>query len=111
MTAQYDDDQELKFKQTEPRSTMTELFVDLPMQASPQTIDPETTQMLIRRSRQKWSLPDRVYFAGKEWLSSAEFFIKAGSERELSRIVLEGYLGKVNRLSHSIFARLCACTC
>jgi hypothetical protein len=34
LTTQYDDDKELKFKQTELRSTMTDLFVDLPMQPS-----------------------------------------------------------------------------
>lgn len=31
MTAQYEDDEELKFKQVELQSTMTSLFVDLPM--------------------------------------------------------------------------------
>jgi hypothetical protein len=40
MTAQYDDDEELKFKQVELRSTMTSLFVDLPMAPGREVNDP-----------------------------------------------------------------------
>lgn len=98
MTAQYEDDQELKFKQTDLRSTMTELFVDLPMRLTIEVIDPE----IFRTNRNQWRVERVRNFKsyayhidmGSESNRSAEFFIRSESQGKLSRIVLEGAPGQ-----------------
>lgn len=93
MTAQYDDDQELKFKQTELRSTMTELFVDLPMQQSTSTIDPDLPVQDFARVELR---QPRFSFAGQtsSAIRSAAYFINSDPRASFSRAVLEGAPGQ-----------------
>lgn len=96
ITSQYDDDQELKFKQTDLRSLMTELFVDLPMTFAEDALDIETDRRL-RRIQNSYSSNGVYwtprYFPGGE-LDSANFFIRDTHDNQLSRIVLEGAPGQ-----------------
>ncbi len=91
---QYKDDQELKFKQTELRSTMTDLFVDLPMSPSPELQDaPEG----VRRHHlfRPFGLThfQYVHYAYEEQLS-ASYFINHMPRSGSNRIVLEGAPGQ-----------------
>lgn len=97
MTAQYDDDQELKFKQTDLRSTMTDLFVDLPMRRTQQS-----ASVTDGHSRRYWQRVHRSgegvytdYYLGyqEEGISSAEFLIGRNSPKP-TRIVIEGAPGQ-----------------
>jgi hypothetical protein len=96
MTAQYEDDEELKFKQVELRSTMTSLFVDLPMTVTRETNDrltPNEFRSRIMRRHARYYL-DGYYYVGSRHEKSAEFFLNAASESALSRVVLEGAPGQ-----------------
>ncbi|MCA0201689.1 MAG: hypothetical protein LCH56_12775 [Proteobacteria bacterium] len=98
MTVQYEDDQELRFKQTELRSTMTELFVDLPMRRSFEI--PDGLTLLNRdggggdfESNYHHYAPHAYAGPSRSALNSAEFFAGSAAQ-ELSRIVLEGAPGQ-----------------
>lgn len=91
LTTQYEDDQELKFKQTDLRSIVTDLFVDLPMHRSSELSDDDGR--LVRRmprseyyARTSYSRPDH------DQLNSAQFFISM--RNGFKKIVLEGAPGQ-----------------
>lgn len=98
IAAQYDDEQELKFKQTDLRSTMVDLFVDLPMHATPYDLerDGSAIRHVIRRANPQVNWLHRAVQFGRERdaLNSAEFFVRTGSAPELKRVVLEGAPGQ-----------------
>lgn len=92
LTDQYDDDLELKFKQTDLRSKMTDLFVDLPMSES--RFDGQDDIPSIRLAS------DRLYrnAATQAWYyrdtrHAAEFLLSSGPRR-VSRVLLEGAPGQ-----------------
>jgi hypothetical protein len=99
MTAQYEDDQELKFKQTELRSSMTELFVDLPMRESAVELV-DTDEVHLARNLHRTNATRLAYYPtghsshGDVYPNSAEYFINACTKGQLSRIVLEGAPGQ-----------------
>lgn len=92
MIDQYDDDLELKFKQTDLRSNMTDLFVDLPMSESiTEGIDevPYTHRFpgrLIRSGSLGWF--------HRESLMAAEHLLHGAGATLSSRILLEGAPGQ-----------------
>lgn len=98
LTAQYEDDEELKFKQTELRSNMTELFVDLPMQPSIDIIEPESPRLahLVRHGVAMRVYNSQLSYADFDHVDrkSAEYFIKSDVRSKLSRSVLEGAPGQ-----------------
>ncbi len=98
MTAQFDEDQELKFKQTELRSTMAELFVDLPMRVSDHTQHHiENYRRIPRRGHfdRYWEHTELLtYHMREEHIRAAEFFISQKHGHDVSRIVLEGAPGQ-----------------
>lgn len=87
MTAQYEDDRELKFKQTELRSNMTELFVDLPMSDSPDPVGEDETQIGDSRYAQQFVLRH-----ARQRASALHFLTH--QQQKLDRIVLEGAPGQ-----------------
>lgn len=102
MVTQYDDDRELKFKQTDLRSTMTDLFVDLPIRRSGDFKENSETgssrfwskEVLLRVRRGK-----STYFENIEYGDSAlavEYFSSQSvkSRKYLPRVVLEGAPGQ-----------------
>ncbi|EZP66363.1 hypothetical protein BV97_05758 [Novosphingobium resinovorum] len=97
MTAQYEDDQELKFKQTELRSTMAELFVDLPMRHSFNSYEFEEIRSGSAAPRpvnvQSWA---RFQYSNyhDDSVPAASYFIRAGQSSSPNRIVLEGAPGQ-----------------
>ncbi len=94
MTAQYDDDEELKFKQTDLRSNMTDLFVDLPMR---QAWHLDEHQRYARAAGVRVELIDeRNYLSGVDGPSAmaADFFLRGQNLQEESRVVLEGAPGQ-----------------
>lgn len=97
MTAQYEDDQELKFKQTELRSTMAELFVDLPMHRSSNFYESEGVRLdapLGRRMRYRpWARIDYAYYQQNS-MPAAAYFIGPSQNSGIDRIVLEGAPGQ-----------------
>lgn len=96
MTSQFDNDQELKFKQTDLRSLMTELFVDLPMRALPELVFYEARKSLASaQSAHAIRLRHGYLFEEHaEGLNAAEFFVGADAKGDLKRIVLEGAPGQ-----------------
>lgn len=97
MNSQYDDDEELKFKQTDLRSTMTELFVDLPMHYSSQS--ESNTKYYMRRDRRLdnaltvWVSRDQ-HELETDSVNAAEYFIDAQGTSKVPKIVLEGAPGQ-----------------
>lgn len=92
LTDQYYEDLELKFKQTDLRSKMTDLFVDLPM--SETVFDGQDDIPNIRRA------PDRFYRNGaiqawyyRDTRHAADFLLSSGPRR-VSRVLLEGAPGQ-----------------
>lgn len=98
MTAQFDEDQELKFKQTELRSTMAELFVDLPMRISDRALVHDDNYRRMRRRRyidRNWEYLDYLtYHGGEEHIRAAEFFISQKHRDDIAKVVLEGAPGQ-----------------
>ncbi|RUV33556.1 hypothetical protein, partial [Mesorhizobium sp. M7A.F.Ca.MR.148.00.0.0] len=96
MVAQYEDDQELKFKQTDLRSSMTELFIDLPMHPSVGSIDSGISKapkyFSIRQS--SGGIYHNYMSAPQEALPAAEFLLNQNGKGSLQRIVLEGAPGQ-----------------
>lgn len=99
LTSQYDDDQQLKFKQTDLRSTISELFVDLPMtvvQPSPELYYTRGKHHYVVEPRltPKWARP--IYFAdgSRDARPSAEYFVRTQGRRGPSQVVLEGAPGQ-----------------
>ncbi|MBY3388476.1 hypothetical protein [Rhizobium laguerreae] len=111
MNSQYEDDQELKFKQTDLRSTMTELFVDLPMRFSSQSVDSNkfvaARRNIVARDAHGWR--EEFEFEGDGY-KAAQYFVDANDTTRHSRIVLEGLRGKGNRLSPSLSAKSFECS-
>ncbi|MBX5225078.1 hypothetical protein HJC06_01265 [Rhizobium sp. NLR9b] len=97
MNSQYEDDEELKFKQTDLRSTMTDLFVDLPMRFLPQSVRhvPHYTpqQLIFTRDAPIWSIRDGVEYE-RNSQKAADYFIYPYDFPRHSRIVLEGAPGQ-----------------
>ncbi len=97
MTSQYEEDQELKFKQTDLRSTMTELFVDLPMRFSPQSTGSTkyitVHRRLVARDARGWALREGFEYE-EESYRAAQYFVEAKDSLRLSRVVLEGAPGQ-----------------
>ncbi|WP_161494542.1 NACHT domain-containing NTPase [Caulobacter sp. B11] len=95
MTAQYDDEQELKFKQTDLRSTMVDLFVDLPMR---RTYDPVDVDHIQSRHVQRSDLARYANSISlrelEDTLNSAEYFLTSNTINVSQRIVLEGAPGQ-----------------
>lgn len=92
ITDQYEDDQELKFKQTDLRSSMTELFVDLPMSESLSGID-EDTQVVARGGPPVFGSHNHLFFY-REKLLAAEYILKPPAGHISARILLEGAPGQ-----------------
>ncbi len=96
MSSQYEDDQELKFKQTDLRSTMADLFVDLPMTRS-HNLEPsdEGRSVKIWRSHriQHTSYGEQLLEWGDASIHSAEYLLGRKTETP-ERIVLEGAPGQ-----------------
>lgn len=96
ITAQYEDEQELKFKQTDLRSTMTDLFVDLPMRASFEGVEDSIklpTFWRRERARMIYQRSIPVTHDG-QYQNAAEYFLKMTELESTSRIVLEGAPGQ-----------------
>jgi hypothetical protein len=85
MTAQYDDDQELKFKQTELRSTMTELFVDIPMRQSAELLTPELRQIYRTQRIHRWGGWRSLHLPWGRRASLGGIFHSDGPSSELSQ--------------------------
>lgn len=94
MIAQYDDDQELKFKQADLRSTMTDLFVDLPMRPSTGDADRDSSWRIYHGRATRISDSYPAYGYSRDVHSSAEFFVKTDSAKAPSRAILEGAPGQ-----------------
>ncbi len=94
MTAQYDDDSELKFKQTDLRSTMTDLFVDLPMSESEQEAQDEIVNF-NRNARHYYrgNLRPHFYYY-RESHHAANFLLSEAAKDRYSKILLEGAPGQ-----------------
>ena len=93
LTAQYDDDLELKFKQTDLRSTMTDLFVDLPMSENP--LDNQEEFLSIHRApRQSYRNKTNYSWYQRNARHAAEFILEARPYHRYSRILLEGAPGQ-----------------
>ncbi|MEJ5979187.1 hypothetical protein WG901_21215 [Novosphingobium sp. PS1R-30] len=97
MTAQYEDDQELKFKQTELRSTMADLFVDLPMRRSFSAYDIDDLRidppLSVRRHYRQWAAIEYNHYRHDSLLAAA-YFIGSRQDVAIDRIVLEGAPGQ-----------------
>ncbi|MBP0615698.1 NACHT domain-containing protein [Jiella mangrovi] len=96
LSSQYDDDQELKFKQTDLRSTMTDLFVDLPMR-----VTKSNPQRVHRSIRYVGASPRVVYSNAREYIVGfgdnselAADFILQTALSSVRRIVIEGAPGQ-----------------
>ena len=86
----------MKFKQTDLRTTITELFVDLPTRPSTQLDDldaPRALRPLRFRSR-KWAIATNVFVDAEDSVGAAQFFLNYATVEESSRIVLEGAPGQ-----------------
>jgi hypothetical protein len=97
MTAQYNDDQELKFKQTDLRSTMTELFFDLPMRPQYRLSDRAEGHVIgIRRVNrsERWYHRDVMFEAERGSLNAAQHFIHSPAFANYENVVLEGAPGQ-----------------
>lgn len=96
LTQQYEDDEELKFKQTELRSTMTELFVDLPVGQSFDPYDLDDVRLgapTLTKLRMRTLARFESYYE-QDSSHAAEYFIGFGEVPSIGRIVLEGAPGQ-----------------
>ncbi|MBY2937564.1 NACHT domain-containing protein [Rhizobium leguminosarum] len=97
MNSQYEDDAELKFKQTDLRSTMADLFVDLPMRFSPQIAERTkhlTAQQVIKaRDIAAWTFREGVEYE-RNSQKAAGYLIDPSDVPRHPRIVLEGAPGQ-----------------
>ncbi|WP_442678193.1 NACHT domain-containing protein [Sphingomonas sp. ASY06-1R] len=99
MTSQYDEDRELKFKQTDLRSTMADLFVDLPMRSIHLWSDriDRATGSSMRPSNlnvERWYSRDAVFDSERRTLNAARHFLHHTGQAKLQNIVLEGAPGQ-----------------
>jgi len=99
LAAQYEDDEELKFKQVELQNKMTELFVDLPMAPVQSTTDPSSwhsLQLQRRTIRRRRPFATEHYFVetGDYLDLAANFFLESCTRPNPTRIVLEGAPGQ-----------------
>lgn len=93
LTSQFEDDLELKFKQTDLRSSMTELFVDLPMlEASPD--QSEEVVITHRGSGRHFVESGKLRWTQHEARHAADFFLMNKPDKRYSRVLLEGAPGQ-----------------
>jgi hypothetical protein len=110
MTAQYDDDQELKFKQTELRSTMTDLFVDLPMGVSPDIVNPNIQlqrRLYHRHIVHAWNGKGVYYGYGQQSYNSAEYFLTETQGGNWTDWYLKVHRARENQLSPNTSVKFC----
>lgn len=99
LASQYEDDEELKFKQVELQSKMTELFVDLPIAPVHSTVDPVALHKFRSRRRTVWkqqSLASEHYLmvTGDDLDLAANFLLENCAKLDQKRVVLEGAPGQ-----------------
>lgn len=102
ITSQYDDDKELKFKQTDLKSSMIGLFVDLPMRVNiPEYFKYEGMpfkHVKARRNSARWSenwIHRNLFLHGHENAPlSANYFLTTSNSELPDRIILEGAPGQ-----------------
>lgn len=94
MTTQYDDDEELKFKQVELRSTIATLFVDLPMTTAPRDRESSATDGMTNSEKRATFQNPAYRNLYPPIANTAEFFLLNSQTTGLSRIVLEGAPGQ-----------------
>ncbi|RUU16109.1 NACHT domain-containing protein [Mesorhizobium sp. M7A.T.Ca.TU.009.01.3.2] len=98
LVGQYEDDQELKFKQTDLRSTMADLFVDLSMR--PTSEFAEGSRLLASGHRvisyRQLALANREVMVDYDsgGVDAAEYLTKTPKHSNLSRVILEGAPGQ-----------------
>lgn len=93
ISSQYDDDEELKFKQVELQSKMVDLFVDLPVAPTRESFEIN----FLRHGRTFGLMRHREHLLFENGDSpdlAASFFLTDASGIECSRIVLEGAPGQ-----------------
>jgi len=98
MVAQYDDDQELKFKQTDLRSTMSDLFVDLPMRLSTDQVQADeegrVRYLKVGGARRMFYATRGYVNFDEDGILAAAYFSAQNTREDLSRVVLEGAPGQ-----------------
>ncbi|MGJ4947804.1 NACHT domain-containing protein [Bradyrhizobium sp. HKCCYLS20291] len=94
ITSQYDDDQELKFKQTELRSTMTDLFVDLPMRPAPHPASSTGDGKFYYPRPVRLSDGMHIFSYAPDGDLSAAYFIEQAPILKTAKFVLEGAPGQ-----------------
>lgn len=93
LTDQYEDDLELKFKQTDLRSTMTDLFVDLPM--SETIFDGQDDIPNMRHAaRRFYRTEDGQAWYYRDTRHAADFLLSSAASGRVSRVLLEGAPGQ-----------------
>lgn len=92
LTAQYDDDKDLKFKQADLRGTITDLFVDLPLRPSSEPSESGA----LRKKRHFYIRPNyiRSYAEHGQFDYAANFFSHCATFPGLDRVILEGAPGQ-----------------
>lgn len=92
LTVQYEEDLELKFKQTDLRSKMTSLFVDLPIS---QIVHGYHDDVIVQPSITPfYSGFKRNFLHYREINHAAEFLLNAMPQKRSSRILIEGAPGQ-----------------
>ena len=91
MSAQYVDDEEVKFKQVELQSKLTSLFVDLPMQVASESF--EAQSWTIHQTPLKYSSYYRRLHVDHA-IKAADFFLTREIGSLVPRVVLEGAPGQ-----------------
>jgi hypothetical protein len=97
IASQYEDDEELKFKQVELQSKILDLFVDLPIAPAPATGDAHWDQFHpgIRARRWQSLSMQQFYFDADDLTDLAgHYFLNDSLQLEPPRIVLEGAPGQ-----------------
>ena len=113
LAAQYDSDRELKFKQVELQSEISDLFIDLPIalveKQGSQHFLPQRRLVQWSSGRTEWREAGRVYDRRLDpHDEQAASMILGNPSQALNRMVIEGAPGlrvRVNPRLHSLFAK------